>query len=299
MSEVETVHRKCPAKVNLFLEILGRRPDGFHELETVMAEIDLHDDLEIERATDGIHLSVEGDATVPADEGNRVHRAAAAVRRDGEGVRIRRVKRIPAGGGLGGGSSDAAATLLALDELFDLRARGVDLTNQAARLGSDVPFFLTGGVALCRGRGEIVEPVPGVAPIPLTLFISDIHVPTARVYEGLRLPLTPRITGANLCLGALRRSDPRGVGRALFNRLEESAFALFPGLIELRDLLTAIGFCDTRLSGSGSALFTPAAPSQEHLERLSTERPDVRTLQVQAGGSLFHRHARGAPGEDH
>jgi 4-diphosphocytidyl-2-C-methyl-D-erythritol kinase len=229
-SRPDRVARTCFAKINPFLEVLRRRDDGFHEVETVLAEIDLADDLVVERAGTGIHLVVEGDPGVPDGPENLVHRAAAAVLRPDEGVRIRLTKRVPAGAGLGGGSSDAAGTLRALDELFDLRGRGVDLAAEAAALGSDVPFFLEGGVAVCRGRGERVEPVRGVSPVELRLVLPGLEVSTKRIYDSLTPPLTPLVDGASLCLAALCQGVTRGRSGALFNRLEEAAFVVFPRL---------------------------------------------------------------------
>jgi 4-diphosphocytidyl-2-C-methyl-D-erythritol kinase len=279
----DRVVRVCPAKVNLHLSVLGRRPDGYHDLETIMAEIDLHDDLVVERIPAGIELVVEGDRTVPDGPENLVHRAAAAVLAPGEGVRIRLTKRIPCGAGLGGGSSDAAATLMALDEMFGLRDRGVDLEGAAAALGSDVAFFLHGGVAVCRGRGERVEPVTGVQPFELTLFLSDLHVPTKQVYGTLEMPLTPREEGITLCLDALRAGKPGRMVGAARNDLEGPAFSLFDGLRQLRDVLVDVGVGGVRLSGSGSALFAMADPTPEQLRRIVAARPDVRALRVGVG----------------
>jgi 4-diphosphocytidyl-2-C-methyl-D-erythritol kinase len=277
------VTRACPAKINLHLAIPGKRSDGFHEIETVMAEISLHDDLVVERAPAGIELAVIGDDSVPSGPENLVHRAAAAVLGPGEGVRMRLTKRIPAGSGLGGGSSDAAGTLLALDEMFGLRDRGADLAATAASLGSDVPFFLHGGVAICRGRGEKVEPVPGVPPFSVTLFLCGTHVPTNQVYGALELPLTPRGQGLTLCLDALRAGDPGKVIGATVNDLEAPAFSLFEDLRGLRDLLRDVGMEGVRLSGSGSALFASEEPTPEQMGRIETARPDVRAIRVAVG----------------
>ena len=147
------VVREAPAKLNLFLEVLFRRPDGYHELDSVFSAIDLFDTVTIEKSSE-ITLEVEG-SDVAADESNLAWKAARAL---GLGARIQLTKRIPAGAGLGGGSSDAAAVLLGLHELYEKPVRIPELTKVARALGADVPFFLHGGLARCRGIGDLVEP---------------------------------------------------------------------------------------------------------------------------------------------
>lgn len=156
----------APAKVNLFLEVSGKRPDGYHELETAMVEIGLRDELTF-RDAPGAGIALEcDDPALPTDGRNLVRRAAEAILREAGdrardlGVRVELRKRVPREAGLGGGSSDAAATLLGLDALWGLRTPKARLAELAAALGSDVPFFLDGPAALCRGRGELVEPLP-------------------------------------------------------------------------------------------------------------------------------------------
>ena len=182
----------APAKVNLTLEILGKRPDGYHEIASVMQTIDLADRVRLERAND-IELHVGGvtAAGVPADPARDLaYRAAVALRNEGGralGARIGLEKRIPAGMGLGGGSTDAAAVLRGLDRLWGLDLGTERLSRVAADLGSDVPFFLHGGAALSTGRGEVTAPLPDVAPVDLTLFMSDVDAEdkTRRMYAEI------------------------------------------------------------------------------------------------------------------
>jgi 4-diphosphocytidyl-2-C-methyl-D-erythritol kinase len=176
----------APAKINLSFEIKGRREDGFHEIETLMAPISLSDRLTIERGqTAGdIKFSCD-DSSLPNGEENLVVRAARLFRKAtkiGAGVEIALEKKIPHGAGLGGGSSDAAATLLGMNELFETRLDQKELMQLAAQIGSDVPFFILGSAATCRGRGEIVEPARLPANFNLLLVKPDFGVPTPWAY---------------------------------------------------------------------------------------------------------------------
>lgn len=158
----DTMKQFAPAKINLYLHILGKRPDGFHELETLMAPISFGDDLEIDRAPNGIHLSCTNQ-NLPLNEDNLAYRAASIFLKEfkiDSGVTIALEKRIPIGAGLGGGSSNAAAVLLALRKLFAVDASDEKLASLAAQLGSDIPFFIyENKAAVCKGRGEIIEPL--------------------------------------------------------------------------------------------------------------------------------------------
>lgn len=177
---------QAPAKINLSFEIKGRRDDGFHEIETLMAPITLSDRLTLERgdATNGVKFSCD-DPSVPHGEENLVVRAARLFQKAtgvGAGVDIALEKNIPHGAGLGGGSSDAAATLLGLNELFETRLDQKTLIELSAQIGSDVPFFVLGSAATCRGRGEIVEPAKLSARLNLLLMKPDFGVPTPWAY---------------------------------------------------------------------------------------------------------------------
>jgi 4-diphosphocytidyl-2-C-methyl-D-erythritol kinase len=180
----------APAKINLSFKILGRRDDGFHEIETLMAPISLGDELTIEPDESGTGLSFSSDdPTLPAGEENLVVRAARrffAEIKEEPRVRIRLQKKIPHGAGLGGGSSDAASTLLGLNELCDGPVASPCLTRLGAEIGSDVPFFLARGAARCRGRGEMVEPAGSLPNLALLLLKPDFGVPTPWAYQQWR-----------------------------------------------------------------------------------------------------------------
>ncbi len=180
----------APAKINLSFKILRRREDGFHEIETLMAPISLGDELTIEPDESGTGLSFSSDdPTLPAGEENLVVRAARrffAEIKEEPRVRIALQKKIPHGAGLGGGSSDAASTLLGLNELYDGPLAFSGLTSLAAEIGSDVPFFLVRDAARCRGRGEIVEPVGSLPDLSLLLLKPNFGVPTPWAYQQWR-----------------------------------------------------------------------------------------------------------------
>ena len=183
----------APAKINLSLRVLGRRADGFHEIETLMVPLDLADELEVETTdsagVDGIEL-VCSDPTLPTGAGNLVYRAAALFKTRTDckvpPVRITLTKHVPHGAGLGGGSSDAAAVLLALNETVGAGFTTAELAAMAAELGSDVPFFVYRCAAVCRGRGEIIEPTEFNEVLPLVLFKPAFPVPTPWAYGRWR-----------------------------------------------------------------------------------------------------------------
>ena len=289
------------AKVNLSLRVLGRRKDGFHELETLFQTVDLTDSLTFE---DSDRLAFECDAPgVPAGEENLVVRAARlladAAGRPARG-RIRLSKRIPAGGGMGGGSSNAASTLLGLAALWRLRTDGALLSALAARLGSDVPFFLCGGTARGTGRGEKVAPLEDAGPPHLLLVFPPWPVPTAEVFRTLGAPPLPE--SAELT-DRDRPRNLRGSGDGPFpdrNDLEGAAERLRGELAVLRNALTESGATQARLSGSGSTLFgvfpdpAAAAAAGQEIER---RHPGVRTAAVRSvGRAEFRRRAMPAEG---
>lgn len=244
------VVKDCPAKLNLFLEILGRRPDGYHELSTVMAPVGVYDTLEL-RPARGFRLEVEG-ASLPGM--NLVEKAYRAVAKRAKipGARARLLKRIPAGSGLGGGSSDAAATIEALDELYGL---GLDRHAVAAEIGSDLNVFLEKRPALCTGRGERVAPLAFPLPVHAVIVWPGFALSTAEVFRRAREFLTPRPRSVMDFLNTAVDGRPEKWGAGLFNRLERPAFALRPDLAVLARRLRAWPFLGVRMTGSGSAIF--------------------------------------------
>ncbi len=228
---------KAYAKINWALRVTGKRPDGFHNIETLFQTISLSDDLTFERS-DRLSLTCD-DPTIPIDETNLIVRAAKAI---GATARIHLQKRIPAGGGLGGGSSDAAAVL----REFNREDPAIALS-----LGSDVPFFLEGGTAYATGRGETLTPLLRVAPVPLLLLVPAERVLTAQAYGMLRRFSPP--------LGldryrAMIDDDLLDHATELINDFEDAIFANFPHLHALKTRLYEAGAAWAAMSGSGSTI---------------------------------------------
>jgi len=248
---------RCPAKVNLALQVVGRRPDDFHEIVTVFQAIDLWDTLFAEPA-ETLTLTVDGDR-VEAGEGNLVFRAARLLQAQcgparGRGARLRLTKGIPVAAGLGGGSSDAAGALLLLTRLWELGLGPAELQPLAAGLGSDVAFFLVGGTALGRGRGERVDRLPALPERPLVLGTPPYGLSTPEVYARLVAPLT--VGRADVTVPPLFVKLAEGNDFALaVNDLEVAVFQIRAELATFRDSLSQMGADLALVSGSGSTVF--------------------------------------------
>jgi 4-diphosphocytidyl-2-C-methyl-D-erythritol kinase len=272
------VELRCPAKLNLFLEVLGKRPDGYHELSTVMAPVELYDSLTI-RESKRFELVVDGPPLPGTNTVEKAYRAVAK-RRKIPGVRATLVKGIPAGSGMGGGSSDAAAMIEALDRLFDL---GLDLHEVAAEIGSDVNFFLERGPALCTGRGEKVAPIRSGPELHAVIYWPGFSLSTAAVYGRVRdfLTRSPRVVID--FLNSFGRSGAGPLSGELFNRLEDPAFALHPELAALRARLAEALPHGARMTGSGSALYGLCASRAEARRLASRVRRDLAGFVAPAG----------------
>jgi 4-diphosphocytidyl-2-C-methyl-D-erythritol kinase len=258
---------RTPAKLNLFLEVLGKRADGFHELETLMVPVNLYDLLEFAPADSGeIELACErfpsaGKAAeetsrLPEGSDNLVVRAVRLLAdRAGvqAGARMKLWKRIPVAAGMAGGSSDAAAALLAANAGWRLDWPRERLLPLAAELGSDVPFFLGTGPAVCRGRGERIERTAGLGHLHFVVVAPPVGLSTAAVFRCCRPALAPRPLAP--LLEALRAGDLPVAGRSLFNRLEPAAAELSPWIERLRNEFAQSGFIGHQMSGSGTSYF--------------------------------------------
>lgn len=246
---------RAHAKINVGLRVTGKRADGYHDIETIFQTIALHDALTFAKS-DALTLTCD-DPSVPLDETNLVLRAARAA--GAPPVAIALQKRIPAGGGLGGGSSDAAATL---------RALGRADAAVALSLGSDVPFFLRGGTAYATGRGERLTPLPSLAGIPLILVFPPERVGTAQAYASLRRFSPP------LGIERVRRmidDDLLSHATELINDFEEPVFAALPHLASIKTRLYELGARWAAMSGSGSTMvgaFRDAAARDAALAQL-------------------------------
>jgi 4-diphosphocytidyl-2-C-methyl-D-erythritol kinase len=244
------------AKINLALSVLGRRIDGYHDIQTVFQTIDLGDELEFFPASK-FDLICENFTDVPKED-NLVWKAAMLLSSQcGEtrGARVTLRKKIPSGAGLGGGSSNAAAALLGLRHFWNLEVSDAQLFSIAAKLGSDVPFFLSGGTALGAGRGEQISALPDLPTENLVVIFPGIHVSTAEAYRSLNLGLTSRTIDHRIqrfC--GLVQSEKR-CWTEIFNDFEASILPSYPAIEQAKSYLNDRGAVATLLSGSGSSVF--------------------------------------------
>lgn len=257
----------APAKVNLHLDVLAKRDDGFHEIETLMYPISLFDLVHVTPIHDDMLqvetrncLSASASPTtleLPKQEQNLVFRAAALLRNMAHvtgGALIRLVKRIPIGAGLGGGSSDAAATLKACNRAWNLRLSTGELSRIAAQLGSDIPYFLSDGPAVCRGRGELVTSEPGLGNLHLVVAFPGVGVSTAEVYRHCLASDEPTDRLVSL-LNALRRGNLAAVARLMRNQLQIVTERLCGEIGRLRGEFNRLGLIGHQMSGSGTSYF--------------------------------------------
>jgi 4-diphosphocytidyl-2-C-methyl-D-erythritol kinase len=285
----------APGKVNFGLRILGRRADGYHLLESLFLPIDLGDRLSLSlRDEPGVALSLSGDcAGVPADGRNLALRAAEAFLAEAggaHGVAIGLVKRVPSPGGLGGGSSDAAAVLRGLATLLPGRVPPARLRALALALGADVPFFLDPRPALVGGIGERIEPVAGLPGFTLLLVHPGVPLATRAVYaqyDACAASLTPPVPGPSIRALLALREEARALQLLVVNDLEPAATQLCPLVAELRKEIEATGASAVSLSGSGPTLFGVFANEDAAGEarRRLTRRTGLRTWVVETAPS--------------
>jgi len=260
----------APAKINFFLEITGKRPDGYHTLSIVFQTISLGDGLTFQPARD---LSlVCSDVTLPTDERNLVMKAALLLRqalKEPQGAKIHLEKKVPAGAGLGGGSSDAAAVLLTLPKLWKRDVPLDHLAELAVQLGADVSFFLKGGLCMASGIGEKLTPLPPLPETWLVLVYPGFGVSTKEAYAKVRLPFKRVVMPAKAGTQSIFWA-PASAGvtsEDLFNRFEELVFPDHPELPRLKERLLQAGATGALMSGSGSAIFGLAS-SRVHGEQI-------------------------------
>ncbi len=248
----------APAKINLFLEILNRRPDGFHNLCSAFQAVSLFDRLTFELAPEGVFgLTVSGKWSLPTDERNLVTQAFHLMQTRfslRSGLEIKIEKEIPPGGGLGGGSSDAAATILACNALFGLELTDAEMAELGSLLGSDIPFFFSSGQALISGRGEVVQEVQLPIDYWIVLVTPELSISTAESYAGLKRGLTHPFSGYNF--NRCRSLQELVASLQLTgNDFERTHLKNYPILDRVRTALVDSGALMVRMSGSGSTFF--------------------------------------------
>jgi 4-diphosphocytidyl-2-C-methyl-D-erythritol kinase len=250
---------RAPAKINLSLLIAGKRPDGFHEIETIMAKVNFYDEILLEKGDKaGIELLCSGPEWAPEVEENLVHKAAKMLLENcGQqaDIKITLAKNIPAGSGLGSASSDAAATLIGLDKYLDLRLPDTELTRLATQLGSDVAFFLDGPLAQCSGKGEKIKKLDENFDFLALLILPNVSVSTKKVYANYKHnpALYDRLNARINDLLGKNRIDL--VSKMCTNMLETSCFSLNEELADLKAKIESLGIRPLCLSGSGSSMF--------------------------------------------
>jgi len=276
------LEKTSPCKVNLLLNILGKRSDGFHELETVMHPVNVCDHLSFERAGNGIQLSCS-DPFLPTNAKNLVYRAAALFQKTAgiaDGIRIHLEKKIPVAAGLGGGSGNAAVTLLALNELFGSVLAETQLMELATSLGSDIPFFLQSRPSLATGRGEKITALdffPALRGASILLVHPGFGISTPWAYEQLaHFPeaLNGKPGRAQKLISLLQRADLAAAGAEFYNSLEAPALKKYPLLVLFQEFFRDNGALATLMSGSGSAtfaLFDSQIAAEKLLEKFSAK----------------------------
>jgi 4-diphosphocytidyl-2-C-methyl-D-erythritol kinase len=257
------LEKPSPCKVNLLLNILGKRPDGFHELETVMHPVPVYDHLTFQLAGSGIQLTCS-EPTLPTDSRNLVYRAAEAFLKTAsinEGIALHLEKRIPLAAGLGGGSGNAATTLAGLNEIFGHPLTPAQLETIAASLGSDIPFFLQDKPALATGRGDKIQSLdffPALRATALLLIHPGFGIATAWAYQQLaKFPhaLNGRPGRAQTFISLLQKADLKTAAAEFYNSLEAPALEKYPLLALFQEFLRENGAAGTLMSGSGSTTF--------------------------------------------
>lgn len=256
---MQEIRVRAHAKINLYLDVVGKREDGYHNLETIFHSIELHDEVIIRKqAAHGITIHCDH-PRVPCDSRNLAHRAAHLL---GDaaggigGIAIDIHKRIPVAAGLAGGSTNAAAVLHGVNELFGLGFTQVTLMQLGAQLGADVPFCLHGGAAFGVGIGGQLTRLPALSDVPLLLLNPGIEISTAAVFKKLNFSLTTQEKRSIIIKTFLEKGDVISVGKNLYNLLEVPVFSQYPEIAALKtELSTQTGVCGALMSGSGATVF--------------------------------------------
>lgn len=255
---VKELHLNAYAKVNLSLDVGAVRADGYHEIESVMHTIALHDSITLREAGRGVELIVRDGAAIPADHRNLVVRTAEMLREMfgvQRAVQIELTKRIPVAAGLGGGSSDAAVTLLGLVQLWKLRLEGRQVLGLATKLGGDVPFFLEGGGAVARGKGDKLTFLPPLPPTWMVLARPRVEVLTSWAYKQLQPAAIASRPDTPAMIAAVGQEDIREVGRLLHNVFEPLVTAVHPIIAELKARILRGEAYGASMSGTGPTVF--------------------------------------------
>lgn len=258
---------RAPAKLNLALLVNGKRADGYHEIRSIMAKVSFYDELLIERrAEPGLEVVCRGQYWAPQGKANLVWQACELLARQA-GMkprwRVRLLKQIPAGSGLGSASSDAAAALLGVDRLEELNSSGGQLREIASQLGSDVPFFLDGPLAVCSGRGEKIQKIPENFDFAAILVLPDINVSTARIYESYRHDSQEYEALWRALEGHLGKNRIDLAAGMCANMLSDTCLRIYEQLGATKKKLEGLGIGPVCLTGSGGGMFALLSENQQ------------------------------------
>jgi len=250
---------KSPAKINLCLKVLKKRKDGYHQIKTVFERISLCDEIILRKRSDRKIKIVCNHPGVPRNSANLMYKAADLLRKDfnkDSGLDIRLNKRIPVASGLGGGSSNAASILLGLNRFWHLGLSKRELLGYAGKIGSDVPFFVSGNkFAIGTGRGDKIQNLPHLSPLWHILVVPRKKLSTKEIYSSLNLRLTKNRDDVNMLTCALKKNDLSRLRKYVSNDLEKVASRIFPKLLQIKEKLIELGIKIQSLSGSGPAIF--------------------------------------------
>ncbi len=253
----QTITRKAYAKINLALDVVRRLPNGYHEVRMIMQTVGICDVLTFTKAKAGIYLQVDHQE-IPADSNNLIYKAARLLLDTAgitEGVKITLKKHIPIAAGMAGGSTDAAATFLGLNQLFELDYSIEQLKALGVKIGADVPYCIQGGTALAEGIGEILTPLPAPPKCHLVIAKPDVNVSTKFVYENLRADELQKHPDIDGMIEALQTGSLKGITKRLGNVLETVTVPAYPVIQEIKDALVAAGAENALMSGSGPTVF--------------------------------------------
>lgn len=279
----------APAKVNLTLDVKGKRADNYHDIESVMLQISLMDRLIIKKIEKGIHID-SNNYLLPRGEDNLAYKAARLMKEKYnllEGISIYIEKNIPIGAGLAGGSTDAAAVLKGVRRLFDLNIEREDLLEIGAKIGSDVPFCILGGTAIARGRGEILQEIFDKPHLEMLLVKPSYQVSTASVYQALNLNESIERPNLALFLEAWKKCDIINIVQNVCNVLETVTIKQHPEILEIKKSLENLGAKKALMSGSGPsvfAIFDTRAQAMHAYEKMTQEYEQVFLIQSYYGG---------------
>lgn len=255
---MNTIMLKAYAKINLGLDVLGKREDGYHEVRMIMQTIRLYDKLNMKKLSKDEIIIKTNLAYLPTNENNLVYRAIQMLKNEfniKQGLYVELQKHIPVAAGLAGGSSDAAAALIGMNRLFQLKLTTTDLMHRAVKLGADVPYCILGGTALSEGIGEVLTPL---APMPSAYILiakPSINVSTKYVYENLILDEKTNHPDIDGIMEAINSQDLCGVTNRLSNVLESVTIDRYPVIQEIKDTMIEFGAMNALMSGSGPTVF--------------------------------------------